>query len=109
MNIRYFPPLGVRGGAPGPVGDVPAYYSTPGTVAPVSITATAGQYADVPDFAAASMGAQGWLPAGIGSGPTTARPLPYVARGQFFVDTTLAYAVFSDGITWRNPATGAGV
>jgi hypothetical protein len=78
--------------------------------------AAPGTVADVPDFDAQVLAANGWVKVGW-SGPTTARPpanqvtaAPYFAvPGCHFVDTTLAAVIVFDGATWRNPVTGAAV
>lgn len=81
-------------------------------------TATAGTTADVPDFDAIGLEANGWMrvdgPSSVGSGTTANRPttLPdgrAVPARSRYLDTTLAYIVVYDGATWRNPSSGASV
>jgi hypothetical protein len=74
-----------------------------------------GQALDVPDYDAGQLTANGWIDVAP-SGPTSKRPAantttaPYqAANGTEYFDTTLNALIVFDGLTWRNPATGAAV
>lgn len=66
-----------------------------------------GSVITVPDWDARQMEANGWLY--VGSVDTTAnRPiLSKSARGQTFLDSTLAALIVWDGVQWRNQISGA--
>lgn len=79
-------------------------------------TLSLGASLDVPDFAAKVMIANGWISPGAvqGSSATTARPTATPAgsplpRNYAWTDTTVGAVIVWDGLTWRNPATGATV
>ena len=72
-------------------------------------TVAAGGTVDVPDFDADVLEANGWIKAvaGVGGvGATAVRPAN-PTRHQEFYDTTLSTVVKFDGVSWRNPGTGA--
>ncbi len=78
-------------------------------------TGTPGQTFDVPDYDAAVLTANGWIDIAP-SGPTASRPAPNAttapytaALGTRYFDTTIAALIVFDGLTWRDPATGAAV
>lgn len=79
----------------------------------ISYGCPTGSTLDVPDHIGNQLAAAGWLDVTGQHGPdtcgsTTARPEnPFPLRT--FLDTTLGYIVIFDGLTWRNPATGAAV
>jgi hypothetical protein len=58
----------------------------------------AGNVADVPNFDAGQLAANGWWQLGtgavLGSGPTSARPTTGLAPGGVYIDTTLGAPVF---------------
>lgn len=68
----------------------------------------ANSYADIPDFDAQVAAANGWDIIGY-VGTTAQRPTTNRFNSQPYVDTTLGYTVFFDGVVWRNPSTGASV
>jgi hypothetical protein len=79
-------------------------------------TCALGSYLDVPDQDAAVMLSNGWTGATSGAGPgglggktgtTAQRPSAVGIRGADYFDTTLGLVIRSDGMIWRNPATGA--
>jgi hypothetical protein len=73
--------------------------------------ATGGGYVDALGGSstgdAASLSSQGFVLV-ADSGPTSTRPASPTLR-QWYVDTTLGYAIIWDGANWRNPATAAAV
>ena len=76
-------------------------------------TGTPGSVMDIPDFDAGPLSANGWIDIGP-SGTTMQRPTgtlgPYNASaGSRFFDTTLGHEIVSDGLSWRDPATGGAV
>jgi hypothetical protein len=99
MNIRLLPPtaaayqtIAVKGRT---------YSSTPGNVV------------DVLDADAQVLQANGWIPV-TPSGPSSARStgtlgLYQAAPGTLFFDTTINKLIISDGVSWRDPATGNAV
>jgi hypothetical protein len=96
MNIRLLPPVEVS--------------EQTRVVNGRSYTAAPGNVIDVYDADAQVLEANGWLPVAP-SGPASARPagtlgLYSAAAGQQYFDTTLGKLIFSDGQTWRDPATG---
>ena len=75
--------------------------------------ATPGSVLDVPDMDGAILVANGWLRV-ANSGTTAQRPtstsLPLrSAPGVHFLDTTINKFIVFDGITWRDPTSGASV
>jgi hypothetical protein len=99
MNIRLLLPISVP--AQTRVVNGRTYSSTPGNVV------------DVLDADAHELQANGWTWISA-SGPTSARPIGTLglysaAAGQTFFDTTLGKLIFSDGQSWRDPATGSAV
>ena len=91
MNVRMFPP-----------NYSPAAQIVCGTR---SYSGTPGQFVDVPSTDVGQL--IGWATIAP-SGPSSARP-SYAPAGTWFVDTTLGYAIVSDGALWRNPITSAAV
>ena len=96
MNRRMFPPTQVANQTRTVNGR--AYAGSPG----VAI--------DVPECDAFSLSANGWTDV-CASGPTPQRPagtlgINNAARGAKFFDTTLGQIIESDGLNWRDPATG---
>jgi hypothetical protein len=81
-----------------------------------SYSAAPGTVVDVPDADGQVLAAAGWTKVAF-SGPTTSRPTTSAANGNYFLaarglsflDTTLNALIVFDGLTWRNPATGAAV
>ena len=77
-----------------------------------SYSPTASAFVDTIDADADHLEGNGWTRIGL-VGPTTARPVslgnPQVLRGTKFVDTSISTFVVHDGISWRNPVTGAAV
>jgi hypothetical protein len=78
-----------------------------------SYSSTPGNTLDVYDADAQELEANGWI-AVAPSGPTSARPTgtlgQYTATpGFLYYDTTISKLVISDGLTWRDPATGNAV
>lgn len=72
-------------------------------------TGVLGTPQDVPDFDAALLQANGWIPFdGGGVGTTAQRPTTGLYKGLEYSDTTLGYSVTWDGTNWRNMA-GASV
>jgi hypothetical protein len=99
MNIRLLPPVAVA--AQTRIVNGRSYSSTPGNTL------------DVYDADAQELEANGWI-AVAPSGPTSARPTgtlgQYTATpGFLYYDTTISKLVISDGLTWRDPATGNAV
>lgn len=99
-----------------PAGTNPSHLTT--TVNGRSYTAVAGTTADVPDFDASELEANGWMkvsgPLSVGSGTTANRPTTMpdgraIPARSTYLDTTLEYIVVYDGATWRNPSSGASV
>lgn len=76
-----------------------------------SITLAASAVADVSDFDADVLEANGWIKAagGVGGVGTTAQRPTAPTRGQEYADTTLSQVVKFDGKFWRNVFTGAAV
>jgi hypothetical protein len=72
-----------------------------------SYTGQPGSTADIVDFDADMLAANGWLDCGF-SGPTSARPTTPVA-GQRYVDTQVGAVIVFDGALWRNILTGSAV
>jgi len=75
-------------------------------------TCAVGSYLDVPDFDAVTLLANGWThtaDVGMGAAITANRPTTGLKRGSRFHDTTLGYDIVWDGLTWRNPTSGASV
>ena len=105
-NVRFLCSPGV----PGPTSDAPAYYRTSPVTAPTAVAGGAGVIADIVDnsLAVGDMQSQRWLQIAP-SGTTAQRPPPSSATGQFFIDTTVAKPIFSDGTSWRDPMTGSTV
>jgi hypothetical protein len=66
----------------------------------------------VPDFDAAILEANGWVPCsaqgGAQAGTTANRPIN-PKKGTHFVDTTVGTAIVHDGKVWRHSTTGAAV
>jgi hypothetical protein len=99
MNIRLLPPVAVVQQTR--IVNGRSYSSTPGNTL------------DVYDADAQELEANGWI-AVAPSGPTSARPTgtlgQYTATpGFLYYDTTISKLVISDGLTWRDPATGNAV
>jgi hypothetical protein len=91
-------------GGPNPADPSRRYYSaSPGSF--VDVSGPAG------DGDAAMVASQGFLP--VCSSGTTALRLQltgvFFKAGQLFLDTTLGLVILFDGVTWRNPVTGAAV
>ena len=78
-------------------------------------TQAAGKIIDVIDADGAMLAANGWGKVAL-SGPTSGRP-PFNGLGIYsgltiglkYWDTTIGQLVVSDGVTWRDPATGNAV
>jgi hypothetical protein len=67
-----------------------------------------GASIDVPDQDGFVLIANGWTASASCVGTTAQRPAKPM-RGQDYHDTTLGKNIRSDGVTWRDPATGASV
>lgn len=96
MNHRMLPPTQV------------AYQTR--TVNGRTYTGVPGVAIDIPDFDADVLAANGWTDTGP-SGTTDQRPTGTMGRynasaGSRFFDTTLGKDIVSDGVNWRDPATG---
>ena len=99
MNRRMLPPINISAQSRTVNGRL--YSGAPGT------------FWDVPDFDANMLAAAGWNDCGP-SGTTAQRPIGTLgiynaSAGSKFFDTTLGLTIVSDGISWRDPATGNAV
>ena len=77
-------------------------------------TAALGSYVTCPvEMDANELDANDWVRAAPnGAGTTAQRPASMNAAlgaPMYYLDTTLGYIIVWDGITWRNPNTGASV
>jgi hypothetical protein len=68
-------------------------------------SAMPGVVVDVPVMDAGVLSANGWCMV-AGSGTTAQRPAN-PSFGQQYHDTTLGITIIHEGVSWRNPATGA--
>ena len=96
MNHRMLPPINV--GAQSRTVNGRLYTAAPGVAL------------DIPSFDAAMLSANGWIDCGP-SGTADQRPTGTLGQynasgGSKFFDTALGITIISDGISWRNPATG---
>ena len=78
--------------------------------------AVIGQTVDAPDIDAVVLEANNWFITGTNdslcTGTTAQRlaiPACQIKPAAQYLDTTLGYIAVYDGLTWRNPATGAAV
>ncbi len=75
-----------------------------------------GTVIDIPFQDRNALGASGWIIIAQ-SGITANRPTGTGVAGGFntrdvgtqYLDTTLGYVIYFDGLVWRNPSTGAAV
>jgi hypothetical protein len=96
MNRRMLPPINI--GAQSRTVNGRRYSAAPGVAL------------DIPDFDATMLSANGWIDCGP-SGTATQRPTGTLGQynasaGSKFFDTGLGLTIVSDGISWRDPATG---
>lgn len=73
------------------------------------LSSAAGAIIDIPDNSSdlQILTANGYNKLGY-AGTTAQRPVN-PAAGTPYIDTTLAYTVWFDGLVWRNPVTGSAV
>ena len=94
----------------------PARAASPITVFGTTYAQVPGGVTDCPSGHVATLVQAGWTYVSL-SGTTAQRPSQSVvlagidglAPGLEYHDTTLNLCIFYDGITWRNPATGAAI
>lgn len=88
-----------------PVGN-PTVVNPPGLV---SYTAGANASVDAAYAGVSGLAADGWVQPEnlVGSGATGARPSAVGYKFKFFLDTTLAAFIWSDGTIWRTAAGAA--
>lgn len=92
----------------------PGAASTTTSVNSRTYAAALGSYVDAPDSDAQVLAANGWTPIGP-VGASSNRPVHNpnrcgdLVRGQAYLDVSLGCMVVYDGVTWRNPSTGAAV
>jgi hypothetical protein len=85
----------------------PAYVASPCSANGRTYASPIGTPVDVADADAYVLGANNWTVLAP-SGPTSGR-IAVRGAGSLYFDNTLASLIIFDGVTWRNPATGAAV